>query len=86
MRLHPFVLVFIALWMTGALGGAVGGLLAIAAGAPQGLFALAFPAFGLALTCGGFGYEADRAERLLRAAYADAPALPDPPDTGEAYR
>jgi hypothetical protein len=86
MRLHPFVLVFIALWMTGALGGAVGGLLATCAGEPKGLFALGFPAFGFALTCGGFGFEADRAERLLRAAYADAPALPNPPDTGEAYR
>jgi hypothetical protein len=86
MRLHLFVTAFMAVWMTGGAVGAVGGLAAVFAGQPAGLVALAFPLFGAGLVGIPFALEARRAESLLRSIYANAPALPEPPDTGQAYR
>ena len=86
MRLHALVAIFMQLWMTGAMAGAIVGILALGSGQPAGLIALALPVFGAGLTTIPFALEARAAERLLREVYAAAPALPAPPETGAAYR
>jgi hypothetical protein len=69
MRLNLLVGIFSAVWMCGALLGAV----AFAVGSilernPLGLVAFGFPIFGVALIGGGFAFDARKAEELLRAA------------------
>jgi len=86
MRLHVLVMVFMAVWMTGATLAGLVGLTALARGQPAGLAALAFPLFGAALSTIPFALEARLAERLLREIYAQAPAPPAPPESGVAYR
>ena len=86
MRLHLFVMAFMAVWMTGTTVGALLSLAAVFAGRPAGLLAFALPLVGAAITGVPFALEARAAERLLRSIYEDAPALPEPPDTGRAYR
>lgn len=82
MRLHIAIAIFGAVWMTGA---TLGGLVSISAGFTKGepklaAFGMVFPLAGAAMFCGGFGYEAARAERLLRETF------PPPPDPGPPYR
>jgi hypothetical protein len=86
MRLQLFVMAFMAVWMTGATLGAIAGLVAAFSGQPAGLLVLVLPLFGAGLLGIPFAFEARNAEILLRSIYGDAPALPEPPDTGQAYR
>jgi hypothetical protein len=86
MRLHLLVMAFMAVWMTGATFGALVGISAVVAGQPGGLLAFALPLFGAGLVGIPFAFEARKAETLLRSIYANAPALPTPPETGQAYR
>jgi hypothetical protein len=87
MRLHLFVMVFMAVWMTGAtLASVVVGLATLSEGQLAGLLAFAFPLTGAAMATIPFALEARTAERLLREIYARAPALPAPPESGVAYR
>ncbi|AKU99194.1 hypothetical protein AKJ09_05858 [Labilithrix luteola] len=85
MRLHAFVALFMAVWMTGATVGALAVLPAIIAGNAALLPWLAFPLFGVGIVGISFALEASKAENLLRAIYVDAPALPVAPETGRAY-
>ena len=74
MRMALPVIVFMAVWMTGASVGAIlGGWVAFARHEPFGLVAVVFPLFAAALAGGGFAYEARRAEELLRGLFAPAP-------------
>lgn len=86
MRLHAGVAVFMPIWMTGAMAAAIAGIVGLAHGQGAGVVGLAMPIFGAGLTVIPFALEARTAERLLREVYAPAPALPAPPETGEAYR
>jgi hypothetical protein len=82
MRLHLVVAAFSALWMGGAVLAGVVGLLMALTGQPSALLMLLAPLLGVAFFGIPFMDEADKAEQLLRAIYADAP---DRPDQG-AYR
>jgi hypothetical protein len=78
MRLHPFVLAFMTVWMAGAtLGGLLGLVAAIFHGSPEGLLALLLPVFGGGMVAAAFTYEARRAEAMLRAMFPPAAELPD---------
>ena len=68
MFLHPFVALFIAVW----LGGVSYGALTTNTGPPVALWGMF--GFGVALTAGGFSVEVAKAKRLLRAA-----VVPDSP-------
>lgn len=50
MRLHPAVMVFVTVWMTGDALGGMRGLSAVLRGQPIGLAKVAFPLVGVALT------------------------------------
>lgn len=85
-----FVTAFSAIWIAAFLILMIGGVLTMA---DQGLSILPTIAvialfFGLfvALICGSFMRYARNSERVLREAFARAPALPEPVDTGTAYR
>ena len=68
MRLRYAVAVFTYLWVGCAALVGIGGLvLAIGARSPEALVGVVFPLFGIALSTGCFGFEARRAELLLRA-------------------
>lgn len=87
MRLNIIVALFMTVWLAGATAGA----LAMTAGAIRqgqwfGMIAWCLPLFGFALIGAPFAFGARRSERLLRAIFASAPALPEPPATGVAYR
>jgi hypothetical protein len=86
MRMYLFAMGFLLVWSTGGAFAGLAGLVALSEGQVAGLVGVAFPLFGLALTCVPFALEARIAERLLRAIYAAAPPLPPPPETGQAYR
>jgi hypothetical protein len=86
MRMHSFALCLILVWITGGAFAVLAGLVALFEGQMAGLIGIAFPVVGLGLACTPFALEARVAERLLRAIYAAAPALPPPPETGQAYR
>jgi hypothetical protein len=87
MRMHIAVIAFMAVWMTGATCGSLTvGIAAVHQGREAALPWVLFPLFGAAMIAIGFAPEARKAEHLLRALYARAPALPSPPDTGQAYR
>jgi hypothetical protein len=77
MRLHLFVAAFSALWMGGAVLAGVVGLLMALTGRPSALLLLLAPLLGAAFFGFPFMDEADKAEQLLRAIYADAPERPD---------
>jgi hypothetical protein len=85
MRMHAFVIAFMVVWVTFAsvVPGAAG-VVALLHGQASGQ--LLVPLFGVAMVCVGFPPEARKAEAMLRALYAAAPALPPPPETGQAYR
>ena len=87
MRLHLFVMVFVSVWIGGAsLAAFMVAFIFISHGYPVGLLAAVLPLLGAAMVSIPFALEAPRAERLLRDVFARAPALPAPPETGEAYR
>jgi hypothetical protein len=87
MQLHPLVGVFVALWMAGAVIGALVGLgVLLLRGEPLGLAVLALPLFGAAILGIPFALEAKKSESLLRSIYERAPAPLDPPSTGHVYR
>jgi hypothetical protein len=87
MRMYAVVIAFMAFWLTGAsFGAGSAGVVALLHGQASGLLMLLFPLFGVAMVCVGFSLEARKAEKMLRALYAVAPALPPPPETGQAYR
>jgi len=66
MRLRPFVLVFMCLWMAIAIPVGVLGVVVCLAGKPQGLLLLLFPLIGGGMVGFGFRFEANIAERSLR--------------------
>ncbi len=87
MRLHPFVMVFVGLWLTLAtLIGLPVGVLGLAQGQIAALVGLVMPLFGVGITCIPFAVEARIAERALRDLFAAAPALPEQPATGGPFR
>jgi hypothetical protein len=82
MRLHLVVAAFGIFWMTGA---TLGGLVAVGAGVTNHdpkivLFGACFPLAGAAMFSGGFGFEASRAETILRDMF------PEPPEGLAPYR
>jgi hypothetical protein len=81
------VIVFMFVWLTiASVAGGTAGVLSLLHGQVAGLFGLVFPFFGVGMVLFSFPPEARTAEAILRALYAAAPALPAPPETGEAYR
>jgi hypothetical protein len=75
MQLHPLAIVFMTIWMAGTLLAGLGGLVLFAGGLRAGFAMVALPAFGAALVTLPFGFEARKAETLLRLLFE--PSLPD---------
>jgi hypothetical protein len=72
MRLSSFVIVFMTLWMTGAILGAFALLDPAFSGYVPGLLAPLLPIWGVLTCCGAFAAEARPAEVLLRALFPPA--------------
>lgn len=80
MRLNWLVSAFMGFWVTFATLGSVGVAVAsIAESSPLGCVAVLMPLVGVALTGGGFAFEARRAEQLLRDIFPPAPLPPAGP-------
>jgi hypothetical protein len=85
-RLPVAALAFMGMWMTAATLVGLEGVVAAIMGRPAALLVLGFPLVGTAFMGIPFALEARKAESLLRTIFVSAPALPDPVETGEAYR
>jgi hypothetical protein len=88
MRMNTSTMLFMIFWMifSTVFGFA---MIAKSLGAKEwndALYGMFFPVFGGALMTLGFVPEANKAERLLREIFANAPAFPAPVETGVAYR
>ncbi len=76
MRLRVVVALFSVVWMTGATLGGVASLVVAIRGEPKALLGLVLPLAGALLIGGGFGFEAARAEKLLREMFPPAGGAP----------
>ncbi|MFO0662226.1 MAG: hypothetical protein U0165_20710 [Polyangiaceae bacterium] len=66
LRMHGFVVAFLAVWMSGATLGGLVGLAALLTGNWAGLIGLFMPLAGATMTSLGFKFEADKLEQFLR--------------------
>jgi hypothetical protein len=72
MRMRPFSVAFLGLWMAFSTAFALMALRLLLRGTPQGFLFLVFPFFGGARSFGAFAYEAHKSEALLRALFPPA--------------
>lgn len=87
MRLNILIAIFMTAWLMLATAGAiVATIAAVRLGMWIALLAWSLPLLGIAFIEIPFVREARESERLLREIFARAPALPEAPPTGDAYR